>query len=153
MAAPAVPAAEVLELRLLHPAARPPRRAHDGDAGYDLACVEPFTLWPGTRRVVGTGVAIALPPGIAGLVVPRSGLAVRYGLAIVNTPGLIDPGYRGEIRVPLLNTGDEPFTARAGERIAQLLMVPFWTPELRVAEDLPAAGDGRDVAGLGSTGR
>jgi dUTP pyrophosphatase len=84
-----------LQVRLLHPAAVPPRRAHEHDAGFDLACVEDFTLWPARRRGVGTGVAIALPVGMAGLVTPRSGLAARHGVTIVNAPGLVDPGYRG----------------------------------------------------------
>ena len=112
MAAVFEPVTADLRVRLLHAAATPPRRAHEHDAGYDLACVEGFTLWPARRRTVGTGVAIALPPGVAGLVTPRSGLASRHGITIVNAPGLVDPGYRGELRVTLLNTGDAPY-ARA----------------------------------------
>ncbi|MEY2533356.1 MAG: dUTP pyrophosphatase [bacterium] len=142
-----------LQVRLLHPAARPPGRAHDHDAGYDLACVEDFTLWPARRRTVGTGVAIALPPGLAGLVTPRSGLAARHGITIVNTPGLVDPGYRGELRVTLLNTGDAPYAARAGDRIAQLLLVPFAAPDVRVVEELAGAPDARGELGFGSSGR
>jgi dUTP pyrophosphatase len=142
-----------LQVRLLHPAARLPHRAHEHDAGYDLACVEDFTLWPARRRVVGTGVAIALPPNVAGLVTPRSGLAARYGITIVNAPGLVDPGYRGELRVTLLNTGDEPYAARAGDRIAQLLLVPCVTPEVRLVDTLDAGPDGRGEGGYGSSGR
>lgn len=142
-----------LQVRLLHPAARVPRRAHEADAGYDLACVEDVTLWPGARRTVGTGVAIALPAGMAGLVTPRSGLAARHGITVVNAPGLIDPGYRGELSVVLLNTGDAPYAARAGDRIAQLLLVPFVAPDVRVVDELAAAGDGRGELGYGSTGR
>ena len=142
-----------LQVRLLHPAAAPPTRAHDHDAGYDLACVEDFTLWPGRRRVVGTGVAIALPPGLAGLVTPRSGLAARHGITIVNAPGLVDPGYRGELRVTLLNTGEAPHAVRAGDRIAQLVLVPFVAPEVRVVEDLDAGPDARGELGFGSSGR
>jgi dUTP pyrophosphatase len=142
-----------LQVRLLHPGARPPSRAHEHDAGYDLACNEDFTLWPARRRTVGTGVAIALPPGVAGLVTPRSGLAARHGVTIVNTPGLVDPGYRGELRVTLLNTGDAPYAARAGDRIAQLLLVPFVAPEVRVVEELPAPPDDRGELGFGSSGR
>src|SRR3954447_24022282 len=84
------------EVKLLHPAAQPPARTRPGDAGYDLRCVEAFTLAAGERRVVPTGVAIALPEGVAGLVVPRSGLAARHGISVVNGPGLVDPNYRGE---------------------------------------------------------
>jgi dUTP pyrophosphatase len=142
-----------LQVRLLHPAAGPPRRAHEHDAGYDLACVEDFTLWPGRRRVIGTGVAIALPPSVAGVVTPRSGLAARHGITIVNAPGLVDPGYRGELRVTLLNTGDTPYAARAGDRIAQLLLVPFVVPEVRVVDALADGRDARGELGFGSSGR
>ena len=115
--------------------------------------MEDFTLWPGRRRTVGTGVAIALPAGMAGLVTPRSGLASRHGVTIVNAPGLVDPGYRGELRVVLLNTGDAPYAARAGDRIAQLLLVPFVAPEIRVVDELDAGPDERGELGYGSTGR
>jgi dUTP pyrophosphatase len=142
-----------LQVALLHPAAVAPRRAHEHDAGYDLACVENCTLWPNRRRTVGTGVAIALPPGVAGLVTPRSGLASGHGVTIVNAPGLVDPGYRGEVRVTLLNTGDAPYVARAGDRIAQLLLVPFVAPEVRVVDDLDGGPDARGGLGFGSTGR
>jgi dUTP pyrophosphatase len=142
-----------LQVCLLHPAATPPRRAHQQDAGYDLACVEDFTLWPARRRTVGTGVAIALPAGVAGLVTPRSGLASTHGVTIVNAPGLVDPGYRGELRVTLLNTGDAPYAARAGDRIAQLVLVPFAAPEVRVVEALDAGPDARGELGFGSSGR
>jgi dUTP pyrophosphatase len=142
-----------LHVRLLRPGASAPRRAHEHDAGYDLACVEDFTLWPSRRRTVGTGVAIALPAGVAGLVTPRSGLASRHGVTIVNAPGLVDPGYRGELRVTLLNTGDAPYAARAGDRIAQLLLVPFVAPEVRVVDALADAPDERGELGFGSSGR
>src|SRR5690349_10254375 len=130
-----------LQVSLLHPAATPPRRTHEHDAGYDLACVEDLTLWPARRRTVGTGAALAPPPGVAGLVTPRSGLAAAHGVTIVNAPGLVDPGYRGELRVTLLNTGDAPYAARAGDRIAQLLLVPFVAPEVRVVEGLDEGPD------------
>jgi dUTP pyrophosphatase len=139
-----------LEIKLLHPAAQPPARSRPGDAGYDLRCVEAFTLAAGERRVVPTGVAIALPDGVAGLVVPRSGLAARHGLSVVNGPGLVDPNYRGELRVVLVNLGDEPFAAQAGDRIAQLLLVPFVAPALRVVDELPDSERGAD--GFGSSG-
>jgi dUTP pyrophosphatase len=142
-----------LQVRLLHPAAVPPRRAHEHDAGFDLACVEDFTLWPARRRTVGTGVAIALPAGMAGLVTPRSGLAAGHGITVVNAPGIVDPGYRGELRVTLLNTGDTPFAARAGDRIAQLLLVPFVAPDVRVVDALDEGPDARGELGFGSSGR
>ncbi|MEA2288088.1 MAG: dUTP pyrophosphatase [Solirubrobacteraceae bacterium] len=152
-AAALVPLTAELQVRLLHPGARPPSRAHEHDAGYDLACVEDFTLWPARRRTVGTGLAIALPPDMAGLVTPRSGLAARHGITIVNAPGLVDPGYRGELQVTLLNTGDAPYAARAGDRIAQLLLVPFSAPEVRVVDALADAPDDRGALGFGSSGR
>jgi dUTP pyrophosphatase len=142
-----------LQVRLLHPAASPPRRAHEHDAGYDLACVEDFTLWPARRRTVGTGVAIALPAGVAGLITPRSGLADRHGVTIVNAPGLVDPGYRGELRVTLLNTGEAPYAARAGDRIAQLVLVPYVAPDVRVVDGLDDGPDARGALGFGSSGR
>ncbi len=103
--------------------------------------------------MVPTGVAVAIPPGVAGLVLPRSGLAVRHGLACVNAPGLVDPNYRGELRVILINHGAEPFHAEAGDRIAQLLLVPFLAPEVVVVDELPAGGDDRGPNGFGSSGR
>jgi dUTP pyrophosphatase len=142
-----------LVIRLLHPDAQPPARTRPGDAGYDLRCVGPFALAPGERRVVPTGVAIALPEGVAGLVVPRSGLAARHGLSVVNGPGLIDPTYRGEIRVVLVNLGDEPYAGEAGDRIAQLLLVPFVAPATRVVDELPPSADERGADGFGSSGR
>ena len=153
MAALFEPLTAELQVHLLHPGATAPRRAHEHDAGYDLACVEGFTLWPGRRRTVGTGVAIALPAGVAGLVTPRSGLASRHGVTIVNAPGLVDPGYRGELRVTLLNTGEAPYAARPGDRIAQLLLVPFVAPEVRVVEGLDDGPDARGELGFGSSGR
>ena len=142
-----------LAVRLLHPAAVPPSRTRPGDAGYDLRCVEPFTLAPGERAMIATGVAIALPDGCCGLVVPRSGLAAKHGLSVVNGPGLVDPNYRGELRVILVNLGTEPFAADAGDRIAQLLIVPFATPEIDVVDELPHGGDDRGANGFGSSGR
>jgi dUTP pyrophosphatase len=149
MAAPAT--VDEFQVRLLRPDARPPERTRPGDAGYDLRCVEPFALEPGERRLVPTGVAIALPTGIAGLVVPRSGLAIKDGISVVNGPGLVDPNYRGELRVILVNLGAERFEAAAGDRIAQLLLVPFVTPELQLVDELPDSERGSD--GFGSSGR
>src|SRR5262245_1904532 len=108
-------ALDQLQVRLLRPGAQVPARTRPGAAGYDLFSAEGFSLWPGERHTVPTGVAIALPPGIAGLVVPRSGLAARHGISVVNGPGLIDPNYRGELRVVLVNLGDARFEAVAGD--------------------------------------
>ena len=146
-------ALDQLRVRLLDPAARPPARTREGDAGYDVRCLRGFSLAPGERATIGTGAAIALPPGTAGLVVPRSGLAARHGISVVNGPGLVDPGYRGELRVVLVNLGDEGFEAAAGDRIAQLLIVPFATPETVVVDELPPSPDGRGESGFGSSGR
>lgn len=146
-------ALDQLHVQLLRRGAQPPARTRPGDAGYDLRCADGFALWPGERATVPTGVAIALPPGIAGLVTPRSGLAARHGISLVNSPGLIDPNYRGELRVVLVNLGDARFEATAGDRIAQLLLVPFMTPDALVVDDLPPSGDDRGENGFGSSGR
>lgn len=141
-----------LRYSLLGEPARPPTRAHDDDAGYDLHAAEAAILAPGERASVGTGVALEIPPGWAGLVLPRSGLAARHGITLVNAPGLIDPGYRGEVRVLLLNTDPaDPFEITAGDRIAQLVLVRFETPELEEAEALGVTTRGQ--GGFGSTGR
>ena len=146
-------ALDQLHVRLLRRGARVPARTRAGDAGYDLCSAEGFSLWPGERVTAPTGVAIALPPGIAGLVTPRSGLAAQYGISLVNAPGLIDPNYRGEIRVVLVNLGDARFEAAPGDRIAQLLLVPFVTPDACVVAALPPFGDDRGENGFGSSGR
>jgi dUTP pyrophosphatase len=127
-----------------------PTRAYEGDAGLDLAACERVELGPGERALVGTGLAVAIPEGHAGLVQPRSGLASRHGITIVNTPGLVDCGYRGELRVILLNTdASEPFVVEPGMRIAQLVVVAV--PELEPVEvdELPASE--RGVRGFGSS--
>ena len=146
-------ALDELQVRLLHPAAQPPARTRPGDAAYDLCCLKGFSLWPRERATVPTGVAIALPPGVAGLVTPRSGLASRHGISLVNAPGLIDPNYRGELRIILVNLGDARFEAHAGDRIAQLLLVPFVAPDVSVVEELPPSPDDRGENGFGSSGR
>jgi dUTP pyrophosphatase len=141
-----------LRFQLLAEEARLPSRAHDGDAGLDLYASEAATIEPGARASVGTGVAVEIPPGHAGLVLPRSGLAARHGIALVNAPGLIDAGYRGEIRVLLLNTDRaEQFDIGPGDRIAQLLITPLAEVEPAAIEQLAetARGDG----GFGSSGR
>ena len=129
-----------------------PTRAHADDAGYDLCSCEAATLAPGGRASVGTGVAVAIPDGHAGLVLPRSGLAARHGIALVNAPGLIDAGYRGEVRVLLLNTDrDASFEIAPGDRIAQLVIVRHEAPELIEVDSLDETA--RGVGGFGSTGR
>ena len=128
-----------------------PAQAYDGDAGLDLAACERAELEPGERAVVGTGVAVAIPDGYAGLVLPRSGLAARHGLTIVNAPGLIDSGYRGELKVILLNTdAREPFVVEPGMRIAQLVLVEAASVHLVEVEELPESE--RGAAGFGSSG-
>ena len=140
-----------LPVRRLVPGAVLPARAHDDDAGLDLCASEPATLGPGERAAVGTGVAVEIPPGHAGLVLPRSGLALKHGIALVNAPGLIDAGYRGELRVLLLNTDREhAFDIEPGDRIAQLLVVAFApAAPVEVAELSETA---RGIGGFGSTG-
>jgi dUTP pyrophosphatase len=141
-----------LAFACLTPGARAPARAHDGDAGYDLHAAEAVSLAPGSRASVGTGIAVAIPDGHAGLVLPRSGLALKHGIALVNAPGLIDAGYRGEVRVLLLNTDrDATFDVEPGDRIAQLVIVAHAVPELVEVEALDESV--RGVGGFGSSGR
>ena len=139
-----------LEIQRLREDARMPDRAYDGDAGLDLAACDEVRLGPGERALVGTGLAVAIPEGYAGFVQPRSGLAARHGITVVNSPGLIDSGYRGEIKVVLLNTdGEKTFVAEPGERIAQLVVLPV--PELAVREVDELQGSERGVRGFGSS--
>ena len=127
-----------------------PRRAYEHDAGLDLAACERVELGPGERALVPTGLAVAIPEGHAGFVQPRSGLATRHGITIVNTPGLVDSGYRGELQVVLLNTDPrEPFVVEPGMRIAQLVIVPIPGVEPVEVEELPDSE--RGVRGFGST--
>lgn len=128
-----------------------PGRAHPGDAGLDLHARYPALLEPGERAVVGTGVAVAVPDGYAGLVVPRSGLAARFGIGVVNSPGLIDSGYRGEIKVILVNHGRQRFAVARGDRIAQLVVLATAAPRVTEVEELGDAPRGE--AGFGSSGR
>jgi dUTP pyrophosphatase len=144
------PAPLALAIRRLRPDARLPERAYAGDAGLDLAACEAVRLLPGERAVVPTGLAVAIPEGYAGFVQPRSGLAAKNGITVVNSPGLIDSGYRGELKVVLLNTdAHETFTAEPGERIAQLVVLPV--PALNVVEmdELPESE--RGSRGFGSS--
>jgi len=127
-----------------------PQRAYTGDAGLDLASCERVELGPGERALVGTGLAVAIPEGFAGFVQPRSGLAARHGLTVVNSPGLVDSGYRGELRVVLLNTDRmEPFVVEPGMRIAQLVVLPIPELELVEVDELPSSE--RGVRGFGSS--
>lgn len=141
-----------LGVRLLDAAGRLPTRANPGDAGLDLYAAVEATIEPGAREMVGCGIAIAVPDGCAGLVLPRSGNAARHGIALVNAPGLIDAGYRGEVRVLLLNTDREaPFRVETGDRIAQLLVVPFTALEPVAVDELGESLRGE--GGFGSSGR
>jgi dUTP pyrophosphatase len=139
-----------LPIRRLRPDAVLPRRAYAGDAGLDLAACERVVLGPGERAVVPTGLAVAIPDGYAGFVQPRSGLAARSGISFVNAPGLVDSGYRGEIRVVLLNTDREhAFTVEPGMRIAQLVVMQVPEVEPLEVEELPESE--RGVRGFGSS--
>lgn len=142
---------EELLFTRLDPKALLPTRAHDGDAGLDLYAAEDARIGPGERLSVGTGLAVAIPAGHAGLVVPRSGLALRHGIALVNAPGVIDSGYRGELRVLLLNTDSSAeFKLSVGDRVAQLLLVPVATPPPAEADSLDETA--RGTGGFGSSG-
>ena len=139
-----------LPITRLRPEATLPERAYAGDAGLDLAACDRAVLAPGERATVGTGLAVAIPEGHAGFVQPRSGLAARHGITVVNAPGLIDAGYRGELRVVLLNTDTrEGFTVEPGMRIAQLVVLELPQIELLEVEELPVSE--RGVRGFGSS--
>jgi dUTP pyrophosphatase len=140
-----------LPIQRLHSDAVLPERAYQGDAGLDLAACERIELGPGERAVVGTGLAVAIPEGYAGFVQPRSGLADRHGISIVNSPGLIDSGYRGELKVIVLNTDrSQTFVVEPGMRIAQLVVLAVPELELTELDELPATE--RGVRGHGSSG-
>jgi dUTP pyrophosphatase len=139
-----------LPVKRLHDDATLPSRAYEGDAGLDLAASERVELGPGERALVGTGLAVAIPEGHAGFVLPRSGLAVRHGITVVNSPGLVDAGYRGELKIVLLNTDkDEVFVVEPGMRIAQLVIAPVVLAEPEEMADLP--GSERAERGFGSS--
>ena len=128
-----------------------PKYAKAGDAGADLYAREDFTLKPGERKLIPTGISIALPPGFVALVHPRSGLALKHGISMVNTPGTIDSGYRGEIKVILINTDQhETFEIKRGDRIAQLVFQKFESARFYEVENLPESQ--RGAGGFGSTG-
>jgi dUTP pyrophosphatase len=137
-------------VRRLRPDARLPEQAYEGDAGLDLAACEGAVLGPGERAIVPTGLAVEIPQGYAGFVQPRSGLAARHGIGVVNAPGLIDSGYRGEIHVVLINTDrEQAFVVEPGMRIAQLVVAPV--ASARVVEVDELAGSERGVRGFGSS--
>ncbi|HEY2436259.1 MAG TPA: dUTP diphosphatase [Solirubrobacteraceae bacterium] len=140
-----------LRVRRLDDRAVLPRRAHPGDAGLDLHALEERMLAPGERAAIPTGIAVEIPAGHAGLVLPRSGLALRHGIALVNAPGLIDSGYRGELRVLLLNTDRrEPFQIERGDRVAQLVVIR--TEMVSVLEVQTLSVSARGAGGFGSSG-
>jgi dUTP pyrophosphatase len=139
-------------VRRLDPDVQLPARAHPGDAGLDLCAAEDVTMKPGERASVGTGIAVAIPEGFAAFVLPRSGLAAKHGISLVNAPGLIDSGYRGELRILMINLDtDEAVTLRRGERIAQLVVQRVEDVTLREVDELPSSARGE--GGFGSTGR
>ena len=141
----------IVAFQRLSEAAREPERATEHDAGWDLRAAEAATIFPGERASVGTGIAVAIPEGYAGLVLPRSGLAVRHGIALVNAPGLIDSGYRGEVRILLLNTDRaESFAIALGDRIAQLVITELPAVEFAEADSLSETA--RGAGGFGSSG-
>ena len=143
--------ASIITVKLLNESARLPERAYDGDAAFDLYSAEAATLTPQSRAVVGTGIAIGLSAGMAALTLPRSGLAARHGIALVNAPGLIDPGYRGEIRLILLNTDKcETFEVKIGDRIGQLLIVGL--PDVALRQVVELERTERGERGFGSSG-
>jgi dUTP pyrophosphatase len=140
-----------IEFRKLDPDVALPGRARDGDAGLDLQANDTLKVGPGERAMVPTGLAVGIPPGHTGLVLPRSGLASGQGLTLANSPGLIDEGYRGEIMLAVVNLDpDQPVEIRKGDRIAQLLVVPFAQVEPAEVDELPPSSRGE--AGFGSSG-
>jgi dUTP pyrophosphatase len=145
------PSGVSVPVKFLRPCACLPQRAYEHDAAYDLCAAQDVVLRPLARAVVGTGIALGLPPHLAALTLPRSGLAARHGITIVNAPGLIDPGYRGELSIILLNTDSyETFTVRIGDRIAQLLFLPVTAVSLSADDTLSATQRGEQ--GFGSSG-
>ncbi len=142
------------ELRItkLDPDAVLPVRSHEGDAGLDLVAIHDAEIYPGMRALVGTGIAVAIPYGTVGMVCPRSGLAIKHGITVTNAPGIVDAGYRGELKVNLLNTdANHSFQVKAGDRIAQLVIAPIVTSEFTVVDSLDEDTE-RSTNGFGSTG-
>jgi len=139
-----------LPVKRLDPSIELPAYAREGDAGLDLRAAHEATLEPGGRGLVGTGLAVAIPPGYAGLVLPRSGLALSHGVTVLNAPGLVDAGYRGELKVLLVNHGEKPVTVRRGDRVAQLVVQSVERAEPIEVGELPPSE--RGAGGFGSTG-
>lgn len=139
-----------LRITRVHPAAQLPAYAHPGDAGMDLCACERVTLAPLSRALVSTGLQIALPPGTEAQIRPRSGNAFKHGITVLNSPGTIDEGYRGELKVLLVNLGAEPFIIEPGMRIAQMVVAPVLRVEVEEVENLGATARGE--GGFGSTG-
>jgi dUTP diphosphatase len=137
-------------IRRLDPDLVLPTRAHPGDAGLDLSARAAVELGPGEWATIPTGIAVAVPEGHAGLVVPRSGIAARHGISVVNGPGVVDAGYRGEVQVVLINLGTTEFRVERGDRIAQLVVVPVALAEFTEVAELPESARGRN--GFGSSG-
>ncbi len=138
-------------IEVLISSANVPSYSHPGDAGADLSSTDALTIQPGHRATVGTGVSIALPAGFVAFIVPRSGLAAKHGITVVNSPGTVDAGYRGEIKVTLLNTDTStPFTIEVGDRIAQMIVMPFTQARYIPLDRLPESE--RGDSGFGSTG-
>ena len=144
------PGVLVVTFKKLRPDVSIPVRAHPDDAGLDLRCAEAFTLAPGERKNVGTGLAVAFASGHAALVLPRSGLAAKLGVTVINSPGLVDAGYRGEIGIPLVNHSTDLFSAAAGERIAQLVLIAL--PAVQILEASELDETVRGAGGFGSSG-
>ena len=142
--------AQKILVKRLDPDLPIPRHARAGDAGVDLYARRGGVLAPGERAMVPTGIAVAVPAGFVGLITPRSGLAARHGVSLVNSPGILDAGYRGEIHVVAINEGSEPYSYERGERIAQLVVVPFASQDYEAVDELPASD--RGAGGFGSTG-
>lgn len=140
-----------MKIKLEHPSAKIPTRANNWDCGLDLYSVDTFFLQPGERRTIDTGVAIELPDSYVGYVCPRSGIASKFGISIVNAPGVIDSGFRGTLKVVLINLGREPYLGSVGDKIAQLVVQRCEFPDLEVVDEL--SGSTRAEKGFGSSGR
>lgn len=143
----------MISFERLFPDVKIPHRVHEGDAAFDVYSNQARTLDPGQRQLIGTGLKMALPHGWVALVLPRSGLSVRQGITVANSPGLIDPNYRGEVGVNLINHGASAYTVEKGDRIAQLLVVAYAQANSVEVGEIPPPPDERGTGGFGSTGR
>jgi len=144
---------ELIVQKLVDVGVQAPSQAHFGDAGFDLHAAEDVTIDSGQSVAVSTGIAIKLPTGAVGMVCPRSGLAAKHQVTVLNAPGIVDEGYRGEVKVLLINHGQRPFEVAAGDRVAQLVIVPYLAPTVTVLGDGETLDDtDRGIGGFGSTG-